>query len=163
MSSSCWSCPMWMASAMHAQWRWICGGCLEVFEAHSYSADRSCAQQARRGVVLDFAKRAFAAVWACFVLSFVNDLMFFDVVKRILAAVWEGFAPSGLMKVRCCISQNVFWLKLCCRFEGLWFSKLCSRCSLGRFCAQRACGGARPNSANTCSGGSLRGFCAEPI
>ena len=45
----------------------------------SDSADRSCAQQACRGVVLDFAKRALAAVWACFAPSFVNDLTCFDV------------------------------------------------------------------------------------
>ena len=84
---------------------------MQVFEAHSYSADRSCAQQARRGVVLDFAKRALAAVWACFALSFVNDLTCFDVVKRILVALWAGFVPSGLMEVWCYISQNVFWLQ----------------------------------------------------
>ena len=74
-------------------------------------ADRFCIQQARRGVVLDFAKRALAAVWACFALSCVNDLMCFVVVKRIPAAVWAGFAASGLMEVWCNISQNVFWLQ----------------------------------------------------
>ena len=84
---------------------------MEVFEARSYSADRSCDQQARRGVVLEFAKRALAAVWACFALSCVNDLTCFDVVKRILAAFWAGFVLSGLMEVRCTISQNMFWLQ----------------------------------------------------
>ena len=103
-----------------------CGGCLELFEAHSYSADRSCAQQARRGVVLDFAKRALAAGWACFALSFVNDLTCFDLVcgtysgcslgrfcaqrahggvvlyftKRVLAAAWARFAPNAVVDLK---------------------------------------------------------------